>query len=208
MNYLDKLVSAGKASPETIDFPVKHEVFPSNPPWNQSIDSWNPGKSPSFPMKSPFFPNKSICQATARRPTALALGLASWTPGAPAALVGGSARHRRWWTWRGRGLATKGGGKGGDFGEVLIFWLVVWLPSILFSQKYWFSNHPNWRSYFSEGWPNHEPVLVAHFAATEGLESLKSSPGCGLDPSRKYTNSYGTPASSKGKSTISTGHFQ
>ena len=22
-------------------------------------------------------------------------------------------------------------------------WLVVWLPSILFSQKYWVSNHPN-----------------------------------------------------------------
>ena len=29
--------------------------------------------------------------------------------------------------------------------------LVVWLPSILFSQKYWVSNHPNWLSYFSEG---------------------------------------------------------
>ena len=22
---------------------------------------------------------------------------------------------------------------------------------------YWVSNHPNWRSYFSEGWPNHQP---------------------------------------------------
>ena len=39
-------------------------------------------------------------------------------------------------------------------------WLVVWLPSILFSQKYWVSNHPNWLSYFSEGWPNHQPVVV------------------------------------------------
>ena len=29
--------------------------------------------------------------------------------------------------------------------------------SILFSQKYWECHHPNWRSYFSEGWPNHQP---------------------------------------------------
>ena len=39
-------------------------------------------------------------------------------------------------------------------------WLVVWLPWILFSQKYWVANHPNWRSYFSEGWPNHQPENV------------------------------------------------
>ena len=31
------------------------------------------------------------------------------------------------------------------------FWLVVWLPFFEFSQKYWVANHPNWRSYFSEG---------------------------------------------------------
>ena len=30
-------------------------------------------------------------------------------------------------------------------------WLVVWLPSILFSQKYWEFHHPNWLSYFWEG---------------------------------------------------------
>ena len=30
-------------------------------------------------------------------------------------------------------------------------WLVVWLPWILFSHSYWVSNHPNWLSYFSEG---------------------------------------------------------
>ena len=28
---------------------------------------------------------------------------------------------------------------------------------ILCSQKYWVANHPNWLSYFSEGWPNHQP---------------------------------------------------
>ena len=26
-------------------------------------------------------------------------------------------------------------------------WLVVWLPSILFSQKYWECHHPNWRNH-------------------------------------------------------------
>ena len=37
------------------------------------------------------------------------------------------------------------------------YWLVVWLPWILFSHSYWVANHPNWLSYFSEGWSNHQP---------------------------------------------------
>ena len=27
---------------------------------------------------------------------------------------------------------------------------------------YWECHHPNWLSYFSEGWPNHQPVMVSH----------------------------------------------
>ena len=41
------------------------------------------------------------------------------------------------------------------------FWLVVWLPSILFSQKnsgFRLSSQLT-NSYFSEGWPNHQPVF-------------------------------------------------
>ena len=34
-------------------------------------------------------------------------------------------------------------------------WLVVWLPFFIF--PYIGNNHPNWLSYFSEGWPNHQP---------------------------------------------------
>ena len=34
----------------------------------------------------------------------------------------------------------------------------------LFSHQYWVSNHPHWRSYFSEGWPNHQPEKVAGVA--------------------------------------------
>ena len=37
-----------------------------------------------------------------------------------------------------------------------IYWLVVWLP--FFTFLYIGNNHPNWLSYFSEGWPNHQPV--------------------------------------------------
>ena len=33
-------------------------------------------------------------------------------------------------------------------------WLVVWLPFFIF--PYIGNNHPNWLSYFSEGWPNHQ----------------------------------------------------
>ena len=28
---------------------------------------------------------------------------------------------------------------------------------------YWECPHPNWRSYFSEGWPNHQPVMDLYF---------------------------------------------
>ena len=32
--------------------------------------------------------------------------------------------------------------------------------SIAFSHDYWVANHPNWLSYFSEGWLNHQPDIV------------------------------------------------
>ena len=41
-------------------------------------------------------------------------------------------------------------------------WLVVWLPFFIFP-IYWVANHPNWLSYFSEGWPNHQPDDVSWF---------------------------------------------
>ena len=34
---------------------------------------------------------------------------------------------------------------------------MVWLPFFIF--PYIGNNHPNWLSYFSEGWPNHQPVI-------------------------------------------------
>ena len=37
-----------------------------------------------------------------------------------------------------------------------LIWLVVW--NIFYFSIYWVSNHPNWLSYFSEGWPNHQPA--------------------------------------------------
>ena len=43
-------------------------------------------------------------------------------------------------------------------------WLVVWLPFFMF--PYIGNNHPNWRSYFSEGWPNHQPAIVVQFLST------------------------------------------
>ena len=42
-----------------------------------------------------------------------------------------------------------------------IIWLVVW--NIFYFPIYWVANHPNWLSYFSEGWPNHQPVIVVGF---------------------------------------------
>ena len=35
-------------------------------------------------------------------------------------------------------------------------WLVVW--NIFYFPMYWECHHPNWLSYFSEGWPNHHQM--------------------------------------------------
>ena len=37
---------------------------------------------------------------------------------------------------------------------------MVW--NISYFPIYWVANHPNWLSYFSEGWPNHQPEMVYH----------------------------------------------
>ena len=37
-------------------------------------------------------------------------------------------------------------------------WLVVWLPFLAFSQKYWVANHPNWRTHIFQRGSNHQPV--------------------------------------------------
>ena len=41
--------------------------------------------------------------------------------------------------------------------ESMDWWLVGGLVAINFIFPYIGNNHPNWRSYFSEGWPNHQP---------------------------------------------------
>ena len=41
-------------------------------------------------------------------------------------------------------------------------WLVVWLPSFLFSHQYWVSNHPNWRTHiFQRGKPTTNQTALA-----------------------------------------------
>ena len=58
-----------------------------------------------------------------------------------------------------------------------LLWLVVWLPFFEFSHDYWVSNHPNWLSYFSKGWANHQPdqILI-------NVILLPSSPHCLILP--------------------------
>ena len=41
---------------------------------------------------------------------------------------------------------------------------MVW--NIFYFPIYWVSNNPNWLSYFSEGWPNHQPVIITSCFAT------------------------------------------
>ena len=41
---------------------------------------------------------------------------------------------------------------------VILIWLVVW--DIFYFPIYWECHDPNWLWYFSEGWPNHQPVMI------------------------------------------------
>ena len=45
-----------------------------------------------------------------------------------------------------------------NFIDLHWYWLVVW--NIFYFPIDWVANHPNWLSYFSEGWPNHQPVVL------------------------------------------------
>ena len=51
-----------------------------------------------------------------------------------------------------------------NFGKFLAIWRGSWETAsgwwfgTFFFFPYIGNNHPNWRSYFSEGWPNHQPV--------------------------------------------------
>ena len=51
------------------------------------------------------------------------------------------------------------------------FWLVVWNMTCIF--PYVRNNHPNWLSYFSEGWLNHQPDLMNSWASTKRSPSTK-----------------------------------
>ena len=53
-------------------------------------------------------------------------------------------------------------------------YLVGGLVAIFFP-IYWVANHPNWLSYFSEGWPNHQPDTFGH----EIWEQLLFAAGAG-----------------------------
>ena len=61
---------------------------------------------------------------------------------------------------------------------------MVWL--LFYFPIYWEFHHPNWRSYFSEGWPNHQPAMLARAL---GQYSIKTnSAGLATCP---WTNSIG-----------------
>ena len=92
-----------------------------------------------------------------------------------------------WWTWTRIGIAI-------SFAISHwwnhILWLVVWLPSILFSHEYWVSNHPNWRAHiFQRRGPTTNQFsiprnwIVKKLAATArklfcGFGLGRSSPNC------------------------------
>ena len=57
------------------------------------------------------------------------------------------------------------------------FWLVVW--NIFYFPIYWEFHHPNWLSYFSEGWPNHQPALRLHCSSPMSISGNHTLPKSG-----------------------------
>ena len=75
--------------------------------------------------------------------------------------------------------------------------LVGGLVAIWIIFPYIGKNHPNWRSYFSEGWPNHQPLLYIYIylpgiyysilpAGSKGLSDLDRRR---TDPETRWKNS-------------------
>ena len=52
----------------------------------------------------------------------------------------------------------------------IYIWLVVW--NICYFPIYWVSNHPNWLSYFSEGWLNHQPDIYIYISLSSSIHDL------------------------------------
>ena len=55
----------------------------------------------------------------------------------------------------------------------IAIWLVVW--NIFYFPIYWESHHPNWLSYFSEGWPNHQPAIDANYSSQFGTIDISTN---------------------------------
>ena len=49
---------------------------------------------------------------------------------------------------------------GGWFGTSIVLFPYIW------------NNHPNWLSYFSEGWPNHQPVVILFFLSMMSYNNI------------------------------------
>ena len=50
-----------------------------------------------------------------------------------------------------------------------------WWFGTFFIFPYIGNNHPNWLSYFSAGWPNHQPVIHAHISSN-GINNIQQFP--------------------------------
>ena len=55
--------------------------------------------------------------------------------------------------------------------------------NLAFSHINWVANHPNWRSYFSEGWPNHQPVFVYGCFLKQGEPQMIIAGWCTMEKS-------------------------
>ena len=68
-----------------------------------------------------------------------------------------------------------------EFTHVRVVSLSGWWFGTFFIFPYIGNNHPKWLSYFSDGWPNHQPAILAYFQQeTEGQRPRTHYHLCGI----------------------------
>ena len=121
------------------DLPKNRVFFMSVEDWQRSFGEWQPHSRPAWWDALP--------RPTAPRRRERLRGHCACRRG---------ARAVQWSSWN-MGKFT---GNDHEIRSSSRNWLVVWLPSNFYFPRNIGNNHPNSLSYFSEGWPNHQPGKI------------------------------------------------
>ena len=110
--------------------------------WLSRFPCWAPSIPPCWshlPIAAEVMTLKIVPTAPAHQTTAASA--AWWMMSTKGGILQWGTPYYRWFLWTGKSHLETG------------WW---WFGTFVIFPYIW-NNHPNWRSYFSEGWPNHQP---------------------------------------------------